>query len=407
VRSYDYLRSGSARSFMWARALTVCCLSLLVGQHAPAQTEAILYSFGSYYGDATTPYAPLAPVFSSAGEFTGTTTAGGEFGGGTVFEIDSSRDEWLPFAFGGDPQTGYAPHAGVIFSNLENIYGTTYEGGSSYGTVFEISSADYTEQVLHDFNCGPVDGCYPIAGLVMDAKGNLYGTTLLGGTASCDCGTVFSLTGPGKETEAILHSFSGPPDGSEPWAALVIQNDALYGTTYSGGTGTLCTSGCGTVFRINSSGEETVVYNFSGGSDGSGPKGALISDLDGNLYGTTTAGGAYGHGTVFKLAPTGKESLLYSFTGEADGAGPVGPLLIDKHGNLYGVAAGGGNSSCQCGTVFELQANGTERTLHTFGSGTDGQFPNGGLSVDEDKNLYGTTSAGGGFGYGIVFKIAP
>ncbi len=407
MRNCDSSHSALTYDCTRVTALAVCLLSLLVGHHAFGQTETVLHNFGAY-GDGATPYAPLAPVYSS-GAFTGATSAGGDFGGGTIFGIDSSGDETLIFPFfGGDLQTGVAPYAEVIFDSLGNIYGTTSLGGEMYGTVFEILPAnDFTETVLHDFACQGVDGCSPITGLAMDATGNLYGTTISGGTSACGCGTVYSLSGPDRETETILHSFSGPPDGSEPWSALLLYKGSLYGTTSAGGTGTLCSSGCGTVFKISGTGKETVVYSFSGGADGSGPRGALIDDSDGNLYGTTMTGGALGQGTVFRLTPSGKETVLYNFTGVPDGAGPEGPLLRDDRGNLYGVAIGGGSPSCQCGTVFELKVSGTERTLHTFGSGADGQFPNGGLSEDQDHSLYGTTSKGGTLGYGTVFKITP
>ncbi len=246
--------------------------------------------------------------------------------------------------------------------------------------------------VLYTFTGGN-DGGVPETGLIADGAGNLYGTTFAG----CGYGTVFKLAPDGTET--VLHCFNSGNDGGGPLGAL-IQDQAgnLYGTTYEGGA-----DNSGTVFTISASGTESVLYTFTGGADGSGPLASLIRDKQGNLYGTTGYGGASGNGAVFKLAPDGTETVLYSFTGGNDGGLPYGSLIRDK-GDLYGTTLFGG--AYGAGTVFKVAANGTETVLYAFTGGTDGGFPGAGLIKDKAGNFYGTTS-GGGIGAGTVFKLAP
>jgi uncharacterized repeat protein (TIGR03803 family) len=266
------------------------------------------------------------------------------------------------------------------------------------GTVFKLDTTG-RETVLHSFT-GTPDGAIPRAALVRDAAGNLYGTTVFGG-ASIGYGTVFKLDTTGKET--VLHSFTAT-DGSGPVAALV--RDAagnLYGTTAYGGA-----SLSGTVFKLDTSGTETVLHSFTGRADGAIPYAALVRDHAGNLYGNTAYGGASGYGTVFKLDTTGRETVLHSFTGASDGASPFDALVRDPAGNLYGTATFGGDPFCSsgCGTVFKLDTTGKETVLHSFTGRADGAIP-AGLVRDPAGNLYGTTYYGGAFGYGVVFKLTP
>jgi uncharacterized repeat protein (TIGR03803 family) len=255
---------------------------------------------------------------------------------------------------------GAYPSAGLVRDKAGNLFGTTVEGGTSYwGTVFKLSTA-HKETVLHSFTGQRRDGASPWARLVPDAAGNLYSTTGLGG--AFDLGTVFKLATTNKEK--VLYSFSpGLGDGQGPSTSLV--RDAagnLYGTTPGGGV-----FGYGTVFKVTATGEETVLYNFAGGrADGFYP-GSLVLDQAGNLYGTTCSGGSSGNGTVFKLDKTGRESLLYNFTGGPDGGCPMAALVGDRVGNLYGTT-----SQCQaypCGTVFRLDKTGKETTLYGFTGG--------------------------------------
>jgi uncharacterized repeat protein (TIGR03803 family) len=277
-----------------------------------------------------------------------------------------------------------------------------------------------TFTLLYQFT-GGVTGGNPVTGLVLDAAGNLYGTTSFGGVVggTCKplqgCGGVFKLDTSGKES--VLYSFTGLADGEAPSGDLILDGVGnLYGTTSGGGAiGGTCsrTQGCGVVFKLDTSGSNyTVLYSFTGGADGAGPPGSLVLDALGNLYGTTQGGGnpacSGGCGTVFKLDAAGTETVLYSFTGQADGAHPSGGLVQDAAGNFYGTAAG---------IVFKLDTANTETVLHTFTGGADGGNPNPGLVLDPAGNLYGTASSGGALnclggrrdkvGCGLVFKLDP
>ncbi len=280
----------------------------------------------------------------------------------------------------------------------------------------------YGEEVLHSFcyqnhpywDCW--DGEYPSAGLVQDAQGNLYGTAMHGGLYECQhgCGTVFKLDTSGNET--VLYSFTGGNDGSYPAAGLVLDAQGyLYGTASAGGGSEGCgydelrqrNYGCGTVFKVSTSGGATALYSFTGtGGDGSDPLSSLIMDAQGNLYGTTNQGGANGYGTVFELDTSGNETVLYSFTGNTDGAGPSAGLVQDAQGNLYGTTNQGGANDY--GTVFEVDTSSNETVLYSFCSQAgcvDGAGPSAGLVQDAQGNLYGTTNQGGANGYGTVFKL--
>jgi uncharacterized repeat protein (TIGR03803 family) len=308
---------------------------------------------------------------------------------------------------------GGEPAAGLVMNAHGDLYGTTSQGGKQgSGTVFEVTPQG-TESVLYSFclKSGCSDGSLPLYGsLVMDSQGNLYGTTIEGG--SYKRGTVFKVTPSGAEI--VLHSFPfigltselhpRPKDGESPYGGLVLDAQGnLYGATSNGGA-----YDQGMIFKVAQTGEETVLYAFAGGSDGAAPWGSLVFDGKGNLYGTTTAGGEYGQGTVFELTSTGKETVLHSFAGPPDGALPIGNLIFDAQGNLYGTTEIGSPYECTgygCGTVFKLAPNGTETILHNFTGGADGAFPSGGLIVDADGNYYGTAGRGGGYDHGTVFEI--
>jgi uncharacterized repeat protein (TIGR03803 family) len=239
--------------------------------------------------------------------------------------------------------------------------------------VFATQSAQaQTYNLLHSFT-GGADGATPDAGLVLDAAGNLYGTTVAGGASNL--GTVFKLDKTGKET--LRYSFLGGADGATPYAGLILDGAGnLYGATEVGGA-----SNSGTVFKLDTTGVETLLYSFTGGADGT-PDVGLVRDAAGNLYGTTFAGGAPSFGTVFKLDTTGTETVLYSFTGGADGGSPFGGLVRDAAGNLYGTTIEGGvdRAPCEadgyrgCGVVFKLDPTGTETVLYTFTGGRTGEI---------------------------------
>jgi uncharacterized repeat protein (TIGR03803 family) len=304
-----------------------------------------------------------------AGTLFGTTFEGGAFGLGTVFKVDTGGDETVLHHFGG-LEDGATPRAGLVLSNAGDFYGTTYFGGNSKtcnppsgcGTVFKLDrNGKYT--VLYRFVGGAADGVSPAGDLVRDSEGNLYGTTTAGGTDNL--GTVFKVR---ARKETVLYSFVGGTDGANPMAGLLRDKAGnLYGTTIQGG-GTGCPNrqGCGTVFKIDTTGHETVLYAFTGKADGEFPDARLVQDAAGNLYGTTQGGGTgcpkskrFGCGTAFKLDASNRKTVLYNFTGNGgDGRFPVGGLAIDSTGNLYGTTEFGGGRKCGseqgCGTVFKL-----------------------------------------------------
>jgi uncharacterized repeat protein (TIGR03803 family) len=299
---------------------------------------------------------------------------------------------------------GANPSAALINDGNGNLYGTTSQGGSgrpNNGTVFKLAppvrkGARWTETVLHTFS--GVDGANPYAGLIRDQAGNLYGTTAFGG--DFNQGTVFELDANGKET--LLYSFVGSPDGAHPYAELVRDGTGkLYGTTLLGGD-----FDQGAVFELDANGKERVLHSFSGQADGAYPNAALILDGVGNLYGTTNEGGdAAHHGTVFKLDKTGTLTVLHAFAGGKDGSSPDAGLIIDQSGNLYGTTTEGGDGDND-GIVFKLDKTGTLTVLHTFTAGVGGAYPYARLVRDPAGNLYGTAVDVGRYGNGVAFKIA-
>ncbi len=304
------------------------------------------------------------------------------------------------------------PEAALVADSAGNLYGTTVasSGPGSSGTVFMLTPASngkWSYSVLHQFN--GTDGQFPLGSVILDASGNLYGTTERGGAYGL--GTVFELSPSGSRwKEKILYSFGATSDDvSAPLAAVTFDsNGNLYGTGSFGGT----RFSQGGVFELKPSGKkwkESVIYNFTGGADGGAPMGDLIWDSAGNLYGTASDGGAgYDDGVVFELTPSTNgnwtETVLWTFFDSNDGAFPTSGLIFDKSGNLYGTAS----SSDAFGTVFELTpSNGSWNftTLHDFMNG-DGATPLGGVIFDSAGNLYGTTEEGGDHFVGVIFKLS-
>jgi uncharacterized repeat protein (TIGR03803 family) len=350
----------------------------------------LLYSFAGGSGDSADPYHTL--IQGSDGNFYGTTLAGGSSNVGTIFKITPSGTESVFYSFTS------VPYSGLVQGSDGNIYGTTASGGTSgRGTVFKITLGG-TETVLFSFPAGSSD---PYTGLIEGIDGDFYGTTGAGGTS--DDGTVFKITPSGNET--VLHAFAkSGTDGQTPYAGLIQGSDGnLYGTTYFGGA-----NGFGTVFKVTPSGTETVLYSFAGGNDGEHPYAGVIQGSDGNFYGTTYQGGASGYGTVFKLTPSGTETVLYTFTGgtgtgSGDGAYPEAGVIQGSDGNFYGNTLQGGAGGF--GIVFKLTPSGSETILHAFAGASDGANPTANLVLGSDGNLYGSTSAGGSSGDGTFFKV--
>ena len=347
----------------------------------------LLHSFAGGSSDAADPYHTL--IQGSDGDFYGTTNAGGSSNDGAIFKISPSGTESVFYSFVS------VPYSGLVQGSDGNIYGTTASGGTSgRGTVFKITPSG-TETVLYSFPAGSSD---PYTGLIQGSDGNFYGTTGAGGAT--DDGTVFKVTPSGTET--VLHAFAKTgTDGQTPYAGLIQGSDGnLYGTTYFGGA-----HGFGTVFKVTPGGTETVLYSFAGGNDGEHPYAGVIQGSDGNFYGTTYQGGASGYGTVFKLTPSGIETVLYTFAGgSSDGAYPEAGVIQGSDGNFYGSTLQGGASGL--GLVFKLTPSGTETILHAFAGASDGANPTANLVLGSDGNLYGSTSAGGSSGDGTFFKVS-
>jgi uncharacterized repeat protein (TIGR03803 family) len=374
--------------------LSVCaaaCISLLPLCAAEAGGYRLAYSF-SFGADGALPTAGM--IADASGNLYGTASSGGNgCDCGSVFELQADGTFLILHDFTGDDGDG--PQAPLIIDKKGNLFGTTFNGGirgrNGAGTVFKLAP-DGTETVLYAFS-GSADGGNPAAGLLMDGKGNLYGTAETGGANGY--GVVFEVTAAGAYK--VLYSFNATPDGQTPAAGLVRDKAGnLYGTTQSGGD-----SGGGTVFKLAPDGAETIIHAFGSGSDGSKPLSSLLF-RSGNLYGTTCAGGI-GAGTIFKLARDGTETILHNFAGPADGICPSANLIADRKGNLYGTTAGGGQG--EVGTVFQLTPSGTLNVLHTFEvSHSDGAQSFGGL-VMLGHHLYGTTFLGGQNDLGTIFRL--
>jgi len=330
----------------------------------PTGKENVLHSFTGG-ADGANPSAFL--VRDKAGNLYGTTTNGGNLncgggaGCGVVFKLGRNRKQTVLHRFAGGADGEY-PNGGLVRDSAGDLYGPTFLGGTNgSGIVFKLSPTR-KETVLHSFPASATDGDYP-NGLVEGAAGILYGTTRFGGVS--DLGTVFKLNGTGKET--VLDSFEGT-QGEFPFASLILDRAGnLYGTTEFGGdlSCNAPSSGCGTVFKFDTRGKEKVLYSFLGVPDGDAPLAPLVWGANGALYGTTTYGGAgacqnppqSGCGTIFRVDKTGKETLLYSFTGGTDGKYPFAGLIRDSAGNLYGTASQGAGTGCGsngCGVVFKL-----------------------------------------------------
>jgi uncharacterized repeat protein (TIGR03803 family) len=359
---------------------------------------------------------------------------------GAIYKIDASGLLTTWHTFQGPPD-GARPNAvvttiGVSITHPGTLYGTTMYGGTSTyqycgdgcGTVFQIGSTG-EETVLHSFTAPPNDGIEPAAGVIAEPGATptsgetLYGTTYYGGPYSVNDnpgeGSVFQVA---DGREAVLYFFTGGADGALPFAAPLFRDGVLYGTTVFGGTGSCVTTfgtGCGTVFKVVGN-QETVLHSFQNQADGGNPAGPLIADSSGNLYGTAVLGGDLncqpggggippGCGVVFKVSPSGQETVLYTFTDGADGAWPSANLVRDSAGNLYGTAALGGDLTCGsgmgCGTVFKIDTAGNFSVLQTF-RGSDGSYP---LALVQDNQgvLYGVAEVSGPADKGVVYRLVP
>src|SRR5262249_19526119 len=340
------------RDFIWVIVrgrVTIAVFALLLLPslfviHARAQTVTVLHSFTGK-ADGAFPYGGV--VMDQAGNLYGITSTAGKYKNGTIYKIDPSGKMTILHQL--THHEGNGSYASLLLAKTGNLYGTTYTvGGIRYGTVFELKTSGKFI-VLHTFGLGIVDGAHPYAGLIRDGTGNLYGTTADGGATGN--GAVFKLdhrTG----VESLLYSFGDWPDTQMPLGSLLLDPEGnLYGTT----AGNTMTGAQASVFKVDASGMETILYLFTGDSDGQFPMAGLIRDAEGNLYSTTNTGGAYGYGTVFKLDPNGAETVLHSFS-TSDGGNPVAGVIRDEAGNLYG-------TTYQGGLVYKLDPSGNETIL--------------------------------------------
>jgi uncharacterized repeat protein (TIGR03803 family) len=420
-------KSGIAKFGVAVRgAAVVLAVALLAG--IAQSEEKVIYSFSDPGGAV----APISNLISDAsGNLYGTAFYGGTNGDGMVFELSPSSGVWqmsILHSFNYNGIDGVWPTAGLVFDGAGNLYGTTEFGGIENcgligcGTVFELSPAgdgSWTETILHQFD--NTDGYEAHAGVVLDAAGNLYGTTATGGASGQ--GTVYELS-PGANhhwTYHMLHDFTGLSDGGIPYGGVILDHAGnLYGmTAQGGGSSANCKYGCGVVFELYApkGGDRSgTVLHYFGRDDNDGwyPQAGLVFDQAGNLYGTAGQGGANHSGVVFELSPAGnnqwQETLLYTFDCCNDAANPDGDLIFDSAGNLYGVTLDGGGPH-NWGTAFELTPGSTQWTetiLHDFHlNGFDGANPGTTLLLDGAGNLYGTTSRGGTADEGAVFEIVP
>jgi uncharacterized repeat protein (TIGR03803 family) len=390
--------------------VAIAALLLCVEVSASAQTWTVIHSFTQL--DGAGPVAGLTR--DAAGNFYGTTSGGGWRGRptshGTVFKLTHTETGWVLTTlhlFNG--LDGDAPNSRAIFGPDGALYGTTYDGGSGYGTVYRLQpppgfchsgSCPWTATVLHAFQGGG-DGAYPGSGdLAFDQQGNIYGTAVLGGNGvGCNgyCGLVFKLTRSGGSwSYSVIYSFKGGDDGENPDGGVVRDASGnLYGTTVHGGGGDN-----GVIFELTPSGSgwtESVLYTFTDPSDGALPDAGLIFDCCGNLYGTTPTDGEYNAGTVYELSPSngGWNFTVLASVPTLAGSGSEAKLAMDDNGNLYGTA--------WSGLVFKLTPSGNNWVLTQLGNGDLGISCS--LVVDSNGVVYGTDPVGGDYNLGSVFEI--
>ncbi|MGA2746318.1 MAG: choice-of-anchor tandem repeat GloVer-containing protein [Candidatus Sulfotelmatobacter sp.] len=400
----------------------VIAITLSMAASAFAQ-ETVIRWFNNNDG-----YDPIAGmIIDASGNLYGSTFYGGTYGAGNIFKLAPKGGTWVEtqlYSFNDVGTDGFWPNAKLTVDSQGNFYGTTFLGGAfGAGIVFELmpnADGSWTCKTLHSFGQSG-DGSFPHGGLLVGAKGELYGTAAGGG--SDKDGIVYELipNGDGGFAEKILHSFSGGADGANPYSSLVSVSGSLYGTTYSGGGSSACIDGCGTVFAVTPAGDgswvESVVHSFNN-VDGANPDGGLIRDSSGNLYGAASQGNSGNFGAIFELTPAAdggwQELTLHTFDQAGDGVYPLGPLTFDASGNLYGASEEGG--AHKAGSVYELTptAGGawSEQVVYSFVNGVNTpNHPGPGIVFDNAGNLYGEALAGGDptclGGCGAIFEVTP
>ena len=386
--------------------LSGTAVSLVISSGGTLPAESLVYSFGAPSGN-TGGYYPGALIQAANGSLYGADQTGGTNNNGTIFKLTLGGAESLLFTFPHPTTSGvYIPNGlvqGKLLADNGNFYGTT-QGGGTYGggTLYKLSAAG-TQTVLYNFcgcldNLGYVEGQAP-GGLVEGSDGNLYGVTQ-GGQGSS--GTVFLI--PPAGLGQVLYAFgtNGNHDGQTPDGELIQGTGGdLYGVTDRGGA-----NGTGTVFRVTTSGAETILYSFgpTSGHDAQTPIAGVVQDTNGNLYGRTAFGGTNNTGAIFRLTPGGLETVLYSFGPPVSSKNPMPTaLILGSDGNLYGGTTYGGTYNI--GMIFKITPSGTFSVVHSFSAGgVDAAYPDV-LVQGADGNLYGSALAGGANGGGAIFKI--
>jgi uncharacterized repeat protein (TIGR03803 family) len=372
---------------------------------AHSQTYKVIHNFTAKGSDGATPYG--GPILDGSGNLYGTTYLGGFGGAGSVYKLSPSGSSWKYtslYSFKAGPDGSGPAFGSLAIGANHGLFGTT-EGGGNFGVVFAVCACVTKEKVIHTFG-NANDGAQPIGGVVFDSAGNFYGTTSLGGAYGN--GTVFKGTRYGQGwIENPIYSFtnSGSDPINPPAGVTLDAQGNIYGTASLGGA-----SGNGAVYKLSHSDSgwtETVLYNFQALDDGANPVGGVIVDLAGNLYGTTFDGGVNGGGTVYELSPSGSGwtfTTIYSFVGGY--GGPYNKLTLDTSGNLYGFTNAEGANGL--GSIFKLAPGSggwTLTNLHDFAGGSDGGSPYGSVAVDAKGNVFGTAVVGGSDNQGVVFEI--
>jgi uncharacterized repeat protein (TIGR03803 family) len=405
-------------TYFGIRAVAAAAVFVLSLATATAATTEVIFSCEEDEGE----YADTDLETDNAGNIYGTTVLGGDFGGGTVFQLSPTPNGWVHtvlYSFTGGADGG-EPYKGVTLDREGNLYGTAVTGGSGSceggcGVAYKLtkSGGTWTQTIIHAFTGGD-DGSGPGARVTVDQSGNVYGMTPTGGAYGL--GTIYKIQKGlnGAWTLKVIHAFTGGTDGGSGSAGrMILRNGRLYGAATTGGT-----YGSGVVFELMSRGagrwDFRTLYSFRGQPDGSFPYGALLFDPSGNIYGTTYYGGANGIGAVYKLSPrpVGEwdENVLYSFQGGTDGNSPISNLVFGWAGNLnlYGTTSEGGLGS---GTIFKLSPIGggqwSETVVHLFQGPPDGAFAYNGLVVGGFRTFYGATVHGGDNDDGSVYKFTP
>jgi uncharacterized repeat protein (TIGR03803 family) len=408
---------GFSRSVIGGLALfAVMAIMVNVAWAKPASTQ-VAYSFA---GDEDGEYPSTELVIDGSGNLYGTTVQGGEFGGGTVFQLTPSGDHNVLYSFRGSTDGGQ-PYGGVTLDADGNLYGSAVVGGNGgscedgCGVAYKLTNVGgtWTQTVMHSFT-GGLDGSGPGSGLTLDAHGDLFGMTPTGGAYGL--GVIYQLHSvSGTWHFRVIHAFTGGDDGSSGSAGRLLLDSAgnLYGAATTGGANQK-----GTVFEMKRRGSDwnyRVLYAFKGMPDAGFPYGGLLFDGRGRLYGTTYYDGANNLGSVYQLTPTRhgpwKERVLYSFQGGTDGANSISSLVPDASGNLYGTTSEGGAPGCSCGVIFKLSPAGggawTESVAYAFMGVPDGAFAYNGMVSDGHGNYFGTTVHGGEDDEGALYQFTP